>query len=66
MTYAPIADVRRKTKRYRFAAMCRALRSMSIPFTLAIDGEPLVRQDDLDGTPRPARNSAPRFHLIGR
>lgn len=66
MSFAPIADVRRITKRYRFGAMQRALRSMGIPFKLAIDGEPLVRQDDLDGTRRPARNSAPRFHLIGR
>ena len=66
MTYAAIADVRRFTKRYRFAAMCRALASMGVPFIRAADGEPLVRQEDLDGTPRRARNDAPRFHLISR
>lgn len=66
VSFAPIADVRRKTKRYKFKAMARALARMGIPFTPAADGEPLVRQEDLDGTPRRARNDGPRFHLIHR
>lgn len=66
MSYAPIADVRRKTKKYRFGAMARALAAMGIPFTKAADGEPLVRIEDLDGTPRRAQRDGPRFHLIGR
>lgn len=66
MSYAPIADVRRKTKKYRFAAMARALTRMGIPWTPAADGEPLVRQDDLDGKRRTARNERPRLQVIHR
>lgn len=66
MSYAPIDEVRRVTKRYRFHAMRRALVQMGIPFRPAADGEPLVRQEHLDCAKPKARNETPRFHLISR
>lgn len=65
MTWLPLADVRRLTGRYRFAAIRRELDRRGIRYTLGADGEPLVRADALDGTPQRARNSGPRWDRIG-
>ena len=58
------ADVSRLTGRKRFRAMARALDRIRIRYKLAATGEPLVRQDDLDGKPRRA-NSEPNWGRIG-
>lgn len=62
--FLPAEAVARLTKRKRFGAQRRALDAMGIRYTPAADGEPLVRQADLDGKPKPARNSGPRWHLM--
>jgi hypothetical protein len=55
------ADVARLTKRTRFAAQRRALDRLRIRYRVAADGEPLVRQADLDERPRHGRNHEPNW-----
>lgn len=65
MTFLPAADVVRLTGgRERFSAQRRALDRMGIRYTVAANGEPLVRVDALDGKPRAAQRSGPRWELI--
>lgn len=59
------ADVERLTGRTRFKAMCRALDRMSIRYKLAATGEPLVRQDAIDGKPQQAKTRGHRWDMIG-
>lgn len=56
-------DVRRLTGKTRYTAQRRALTLLGIRFTVAATGEPLVRQEALDGSPAKSRNT-PRWHLI--
>ena len=65
MTFLPRDAVERMTKRRRFKAMRRALDRLGIRYTPAADGEPLVREDALDGKRRTERNSGPRWERIG-
>ncbi len=58
------ADVARITKKVRYSAQRRALERLGYKFTLAADGEPLVRADALDGKAAPARNRGPRWDLL--
>ena len=52
VTFLPAADVVRLTGgRERFSAQRRALDRMGIRYTVAANGEPLVRVDALDGKP---------------
>lgn len=62
--FLPPADVQRITGKVRYTAQRRALDRLGIPYTLADGGEPLVRQADLDGKPKPARNRGPRWDLL--
>jgi hypothetical protein len=57
-------DVRRITKRTRYAAQRRALDALGYRYSLAADGEPLVRESDLDGGGKAARNSGPRWDRL--
>lgn len=66
MTFLPPADVVRLTGgRTRYSAQRRALDRMGIRYTVAANGEPLVRADALDAKPRAAQRSGPRWELIG-
>jgi hypothetical protein len=58
------ADLSRLTGRTRYAAQRRALDRLGIRYTLAATGEPLVREDALDGSGKPARNSGPRWDRL--
>ncbi len=58
------ADLFRLTKRVKPSAQRRALDRLGIRYTLAADGEPLVRVDWLDGGSPPGRNSGPRWDLL--
>jgi len=66
MTFLPQSDVVRLTKKRRFRAQCRALERLGYTYTLADDGEPLVRADALDGQGKAARNRGPRWDLLNR
>lgn len=60
-------DVARLTCRTRYAAQRRALDRLKIRYVVAQNGAPLVREADLDGSHRPARNRhEPRFDLINQ
>lgn len=61
MTYVPAAVVERITKRTRYAAQRRQLDRLGIPYREAADGEPLVREADLDVASGRARNRGPRW-----
>lgn len=62
--FLPADAVRRLTKKRQFGAQRRALDRLGIPYTPADDGEPLVREADLDGKAKPARNRGPRWDLL--
>lgn len=57
-------EVYRLTKRQKFAAQRRALDELGIRYTQAVDGEPLVRPSDLDGTAPKGRNRGPHWDRI--
>ena len=59
------ADVIRLTGKQRFSAQRRALDALGITYTVALTGEPLVREGDLDAAPEKRRNRGPRWDLIG-
>ncbi len=58
------AEVARLTKRQKYAAQRRALDALGIPYTQAADGEPLVRERDLDGGQEQGRNSGPNWERM--
>jgi hypothetical protein len=59
------ADLLRLTGKRRFTAQCRALDALGIAYRTAATGEPLVRAESLDATPKAARNGGPRWDRIG-
>ena len=60
------ADLLRLTGRRRYKAQRERLRAMGIRYVQAASGEPLVREADLDGGDKSARNDAgPRWDRIG-
>ena len=65
MTFLPAEDVQRITKRTRYSAQRRALARMGYAYTVAANGEPLVRWDALDAATKKARNAGPRWDRIG-
>lgn len=65
MMFLTADELRRLTGKKRFTAQCRALDGLGIRYTKAATGEPLVRQDALDGKPEKGRNSGPRWDRIG-
>ena len=58
------AELARLTGRTRYSAQRRALDRLGIRYLLAATGEPLVRQADLDGSGKAARNSGPRWDRL--
>lgn len=57
-------ELERLTGRRRFSAQRRALDVLRIPYVRAATGEPLVRQDALDGRAGSARNRGPRWERL--
>ena len=64
MDFLPQTDIIRITKKVRYSAQRRALDRLGYKYTVAADGEPLVRAGALDGKAGPARNSGPRWDLL--
>jgi hypothetical protein len=62
VSFLPQTDIVRLTKKVRFSAQRRALDRLGYRYTLAADGEPLVRTEALDG--KPAMIRAPRWDRI--
>lgn len=58
------ADLQRLTGKKRFTAQAKALEGLGIRYQLSGKGEPLVRIDQLDGTPKVARNQGPRWDRL--
>ena len=58
-------DVRRITGKKRYSAQRRVLDARHIRYTQAENGEPLVRESDLDAKEGPARNRGPNWDRIG-
>lgn len=52
MTFLQRIDIERLTGKVRFGAQRRALDALGIAYRIAATGEPLVREDDLDGRKR--------------
>lgn len=64
MTWLPRDAIERLTGKVKFKAMRRVLDGLGIRYTLAGTGEPLVRQDWLDATPKDARNRGPNWERL--
>lgn len=64
MIFLSRADVERITGKVKFSAMRRVLDALGIRYTLAGTGEPLVRSDALDATPKAARNRGPNWSRL--
>jgi hypothetical protein len=62
-----LEDVRRLAGgKKRFSAMRAALDRQGIPYTVAGNGEPLVRESILDGCGRRERNRGPQWDRISQ
>jgi Domain of unknown function (DUF4224) len=57
-------DLHRLTGKHRFSAQRRALDGLGIRYTLAATGEPLVREESLDGAGTPRRNRGIRWDRL--
>ena len=62
--FVPRTDIVRLTGKKRFAAQRRALDELGIRYMTAATGEPLVREESLDGGRSPRRNRGIRWDRL--